>query len=148
MTPTVMSAQVFDSGKFRVEVPDGWKLFCGTDSDGKPTPKKVFLYKGASCETDIFTHAGITICFFGKEDLYFSPKDFYDNVVDIEQFMLGNYTWGGYTCTSLGYPYTMLEARPDGCVFQVMILTKNGEYEISLEDTDVRRLLASIAVPQ
>ncbi len=65
-----MDARLFDSGMFRVGVPDGWKLFCGTDSDGNVTPKKVFLYKGASRETDIFTHAGITICFFGKGDLY------------------------------------------------------------------------------
>ena len=48
----------------------------------------------------------------------------------MDPFVLGEYTWNGYTCTSLGYPYTMLEAKQDGCVFQVMILTKNGEYEI------------------
>lgn len=141
-----MEVQLFHSGAFCVAVPNGWTLFPGTDSDGTLTPKKVFLYKGASCETDIFTHAGITICFFGKEDFYLSPKNFYDNVADIAPFTLGEYTWGGYTCTSLGYPYTMLEARPDGCVFQVMVLTKNGEHEISPEDADVRSILQSITI--
>ena len=81
---------------------------------------------------------------FGKQDYYISPKFFYDNIVDMEPFTLGAYTWNGYTCTSLGYPYTMLEAKQDGCVFQVMILTKNGEYEISLADTDVQTILTSL----
>ena len=52
--------------------------------------------------------------------------------------------WYGYTCTSMGYPYTMLEAKDDGCVFQVMILMKNGEQEISLDDADVKIILESL----
>ena len=138
-----MSKQ-FDNGIFRVQVPSGWELFYGIDSEGRTTQKKVHIFKDARLETDIFTHAGITICFFGKEDYYLSPKFFYDNVEDTEDFVLGAYTWSGYTCTSFGYPYTMLEARQDGCVFQVMILTKNGEHEISLADADVKTILESL----
>ncbi len=134
----------FDNGILRVQVPSGWKLFYGIDSEGRTTQKKVHIFKDARIETDIFTHAGITICFFGKEDYYLSPKFFYDNVEDMEDFALGAYTWSGYTCTSFGYPYTMLEARQDGCVFQVMILTKNGEHEISLADADVKTILESL----
>lgn len=136
---------IFESGKLRVSVPDGWMAFCGTDSGGKITPKKVHIYKGISLETDIFTHVGITVCFFDKGDYYLSPKHFYDNVVDIEPFTLGPYTWNGYTCTSLGYPYTMLDTERDGCIFQVMILMKNREHEISLEDMDVRLIIESLA---
>jgi len=137
---------VFDSGRFRVTVPDGWMAFCGIDSGGKVTPKTVHIYKGISLETEIFTHAGITVCFFDREDYYFSPKCFYDNVKDMEPLPIGDYTWDRYTCTSIGYPYTMLNANKDGRVFQVMILTKNGEHEISLEDADVRLIIESIAV--
>ena len=129
-----MSTDLFDSGYFRIAVPVGWLAFLGIDSECKTTQKKVHIFKEAKYETDIFTHAGITICFFDREDYYLSPKFIYDNVADIEAFTLGAYTWNGYTCTSLGYPYTMLEAVHDGCVFQVMILMKNGEYEISLDD--------------
>jgi len=139
-----MRIDLFDGGYFSVVVPEGWMAFCGIDSEGKTTAKKVHIFKDAKLETDIFTHVGITICFFGKEDYYLSPKSFYDNVADTEPFTLGTYTWNGYTCTSFGYPYTMLEAREDGCVFQVMILMKNGEYEISLEDEDVQSVLKSI----
>ena len=139
-----METNRFDSGTFRIAVPDGWMAFCGIDSECKTTPKKVHIFKDARLETDIFNHAGLTICFFGKEDYYISPKFFYDNIVDMEPFTLGAYTWNGYTCTSFGYPYTMLEAKQDGCVFQVMILEKNGEYEISLTDTDVQTILTSL----
>lgn len=134
----------FECGFFRVRVPAGWLAFYGIDSEGQKSEKKVHIFKDAEAETDIFTHAGITICFFGKEDLYVSPKFFYDNVVDLEPFPLGGYTWQGYTCTSFGYPYTMLETHWDDCVFQVMILTKNGEYEISPEDDDVKAILESL----
>ena len=139
-----MRNDLFDSGYFRIVVPAGWMAFFGIDSEGTTTKKKVHIFKNAKFETDIFTHAGITICFFGKQDYYLSPKFFYDDVVDMKPFNLGAYTWNGYTCTSLGYPYTMLEAKYDGCVFQVMILTKNSEHEISLEDADVKTILESL----
>lgn len=134
----------FDSGYFRIAVPAGWMAFLGIDSECRTTPKKVHIFKDAKLETDIFTHAGITICFFDRQDYYLSPKFFYDDAEDMEAFTLGAYTWNGYTCTSFGYPYTMLEAKHNGCVFQVMILTKNGEHQISLQDSDVRSILASI----
>lgn len=136
----------FDNGILRVLVPSGWELFYGIDSECRTTQKKVHICKDAKLETDIFTHAGITICFFDRQDYYLSPKFIYDNVEDIEAFSLGAYTWNGYTCTGLGYPYTMLEAKHDGCVFQVMILMKNGEHEVSLNDADVRSIIESISI--
>lgn len=134
----------FESERFRITVPDGWMAFFGTDSNGKITQKKVHVYKGISLETDIFTHTGITVCFFDREDYYLSPKHFYDNIADMEPRTIGAYTWNGYTCTSFGYPYTMLDTERDGCIFQVMILMKNTEYEISLDDPDVRLIIESI----
>ena len=139
-----MKTDLFDSGYFRIIVPVGWMAFLGIDSECRTTRKKVHIFKDAKLETDIFTHAGITICFFDRQDYYLSPKFIYDNVADMEAFSLGAYTWNGYTCTSFGYPYTMLEAEHDGCVFQVMILMKNGEHEISLEDADVKIILESL----
>ena len=139
-----MIVEVFDSGYFRINVPVGWMAFLGIDSECRTTQKKVHIFKDAKLETDIFTHAGITICFFDRQDYYLSPKFIYDDIVDMEAFILGAYTWNGYTCTSFGYPYTMLEAKHDGCVFQVMILMKNGEHEISLDDPDVRMILGSL----
>ena len=139
-----MKIDLFDSGYFRINIPDGWMAFFGIDSECRTTQKKVHIFKDAKLETDIFTHAGITICFFDRQDYYISPKFIYDNIEDMEEFTLGAYTWNGYTCTGLGYPYTMLEAKHDVCVFQVMILMKNGEHEISLDDADVKIILESL----
>lgn len=139
-----MRIDLLDSGYFRVIVPVGWMAFFGIDSECRTTQKKVHICKDAKLETDIFTHAGITICFFDRQDYYLSPKFIYDNIADMKAFTLGAYIWNGYTCTSLGYPYTMLEAKHDGCVFQVMILMKNGEHEISLDDADVKIILESL----
>ena len=140
--------RIFDSGRFCAVVPEGWMAFCGTDSGGKITPKKVHIYKGISLQTDIFTHAGITVCFFGKEDYYLSPRRFYENIVDMEPLPIGPYTWNGYTCTSLGYPYTMLDTEKDGYIFQVMILMKNGEHGISLDDMDVKLIIGSLTLAE
>lgn len=140
-----MNGEIFDNGILRVFVPLGWRLFYGSSFEGKENPKKLHIYKDAKTELDIFTKAGITVCFFDKNEIYLSTRSFYDNVCDIEPFELGGRLWNGYTCTSLGYPYTMLETTHNGTTFQVMILMKNGECEISLNDADVKTILESLA---
>ena len=139
-----MKNQLFDNGILRVFVPTGWKLFYGIDSEGRTSPKKLHVYKDAQTEFDIFSKAGITICHYGKDEIFLSIKNFYDDVCDLEPFECGKHLWNGYTCNSLGYPYTMLTSTSDGVTLYVMILTENGEHKISLDDEDVRSILASI----
>lgn len=138
-------AEVFDSGTVRVAVPEGWSAFLGCDSEGRETPKKVLVYKNVNAPLEIFSKVGITVCYFGRDEYYFSPKPFYDNVCDFEPVEIGNRRWQGYTCTSLGYPYVMLESHVDGTVFQVMVLLENGEEKISLTDGNVRDIIGSIS---
>lgn len=138
-----MCGELFDNGILRVVVPTDWKLFYGIDSECKVDPKKLHIYKNAQRELDIFHKAGVTVCLI---DTCISTKWFYDNVKDIEPMVLGNYQWNGYTCTSLGYPYTMLETTGDGFAIKVMILMENNGHTISLDDEDVRMLLESIEV--
>ena len=139
-----MNGELFDNDILRVFVPSGWKLFYGIDADGNASPKKLHIYKGAQTELDVFSKAGITICFYGKDEIYISIKDFYDDVRDLEPFECGGHLWNGYTCLSFGYPYTMLESMRNGVTFQVMILMKNGEHEISLDDADVKIILENL----
>ena len=141
-----MSGELFSSGIIRVVVPVGWMCFCGIDSEGVTSPKKLHIYKDAQTEFDIFSKAGLTICYYGKGEYFLSPRFIYDNVQDLEPFECGKHQWNGYTCTSLGYPYTMLTATSDGATIYVMVLTENGEHQISLQDADVRSILESIEV--
>ena len=137
-------SQLYDNGVIRVKVPKGWNAFGTTDSEGKETLKKIFVYKNAQNPMDIFSKAGITICYFSPKDYYLSPKGFYDNVEELSPISLGEYLWEGYTCTSLGYPYTMLEGKNQKGLFQVMMLMENNGERLSLEDEDVVEILASI----
>lgn len=139
-----MKEKIFYNGIMSVVIPQGWNCFYGIDSEGNKSEKKLHVFKGAETEFDVFSRAGLTICFYGKEDIFITIREFYDNVQDIEPFELGEHRWTGYTCTSFGYHYTMLTSFRDGVVFYVMLLTKNGEYKISLEDADVKTILESI----
>lgn len=141
-----MEGTYFDTGRVRVFVPSGWKAFLGIDSEGRPDAKKLHIFKDATIETDIFIKAGITVCYFSKGEYFYSPKGFYDEVCDIEPKMIGERTFEGYTCKSIGYPYTMLDCFEDGCVIHVMILEKNGDHSISLSDKDVIDVISSIEV--
>ena len=143
-----MSCEIFDNGVIRVNVPDGWKLFVGIDSDGKRSSKKVHVYKDAKTEFDILTKAGFTICFYGKDEIFIPTRWFYDDTRDMASFECGGKLWNGYTCTSCGYPYTMLDSSVDSVTFQVMILTENGDNKISLEDEDIRLIIESISVSE
>ena len=105
----------FENGILRVLVPSGWKLFYGIDSEGNASPRNLHIFKGAQTELDVFSKAGITVSYHGKDEIYISTKDFYENVRDLEPFECGGHLWNGYTCTSFGYPYTMLEAKDDAC---------------------------------
>jgi len=135
----------YDNGVLSVFVPNGWKAFRGVDSEGHETPKKVLVYRGIEAQTDIFTHAGVYICFYGAEDSYFTTRDFYSDVREIEPFTLGRHRWNGYTCTSLGYPYLMLESDGAPYALLLMLLLENGEHRISFDEPDVQRIIESIA---
>ena len=102
------------------------------------------IYKNIELNTDVFRKAGITICYYGEDKIYLQARDFYDDVKDIEPFEMGRYMWSGYTCTSMGYPYIMLEAYEDKAVFQVMLLLENNGERISLDDPDVCMIIESI----
>ncbi|MBE6678547.1 MAG: hypothetical protein E7597_07115 [Ruminococcaceae bacterium] len=137
---------VINNGVLEVFVPDGWQHFAGTDSDGKETPYKLFVYKNANGPLDIFYKCGITLCFTPSDKLYMSPKCFYDNVKDIEPITVGKYQWTGYTCTSLGYPYIMLESNTAPGILQAMLLLENGDNKIAFDDKDVKAILESINI--
>ncbi len=139
-----MASEIYNNSVIRAAVPEGWKAFSATDSEGKETSDKIYIYKNADTPFDIFSKVGFTVCYFAKGKLYLSPKQFYDGVRDIEPFHAGSFLWQGYTCTSFGYPYTMLEAHRDGAVFQVMILMENNGERISLSDADVISIIESI----
>ena len=81
----------FENEFLRVVVPDRWLAFLGIDSEGNTSPKKLHIFKDVSSEIEIFTHTGITVCYYEDASLGFLIKEFYDDIIDIPPFELGNY---------------------------------------------------------
>lgn len=137
--------EIFENKFMRVVVPDKWLAFLGIDSEGNTSPKKLHIFKDACSEMDLFTHTGITVCYYEDANLGFLIREFYDDIIDITPFELGNYKWKGFLCRSFGYPYVMLETCDCYDKFIIMILTENGEHQIKYQDEDVQEILKSIA---
>ena len=72
-------------------------------------------------------------------------SDWYDNVVDLEPKQIGNYTWNGFTCTSLDYPTAVLYTDGDVQI-QITMTLGNDDGKIAVDDVDVQAIIASIQV--
>lgn len=143
-----MESREFNNGVYAFDLPSGWSVFPGIDSGGKTVQTKLHIYKDAITPSDVFTHAGITVCQVDLRLGFFSTRFFYDNTCDIDDVELGGIVWKGYTCTSFGYPYTMLECLMDKIIISLMILMKNGEHTISFDDEDVRKIISTIRLAE
>jgi len=141
-----VTGEIYQGDGVSIFLPQGWQAFPEDVSTSESGVKKLFVYKGAESAFDIFTHAGLTICYYPEGFIYLTGRGFYSDVRDIEPFPLGEYVWGGYVCNSFGYPYTVLEGKKDNRYVQIMILEANGEHRISLYDEDVRRIVESIHI--
>lgn len=151
--PSKVKGETFDAGNVSALTPKGWKAFPVSDFfdeyEGDNDPNAMQICKDADSEWDLFSKPYIQINYYGPETSFYSSKDLYDDVEDIESFTLGNYTWNGYNCTSLDYPYTILETTDGDISIQVNILKKSsGNLEIALEDAEVQAIISSITVTE
>mgnify|MGYP001054167195 FL=1 len=151
--PSEVKGETFDAGNISALAPKGWKAFPVSDLfdeyEGDNNPNSMQICKDGDDEWDLLSKPYVMITYYGPEASFYSSKDWYDNVEDIESFTLGNYTWEGYTCTSLDYPYTILETIDGDIAIQVDILEKSSDkLEIALEDVDVQAIIASITVTE
>ena len=137
-----------DTGIIKVLVPDGWKAFDVKDmwaeEENALDPKQLQIYKGAETETDMFGKCGMNINYYPPGTTFVSAKSFYDDVKDIDSFEKAGYSWSGYTCSSAGYEYTILEGNKGEEDLQVSIITKAGDNTMSIDDEDVQSILDSI----
>lgn len=141
----------YNVGDITVDIPDGWKAFGNTDihADDPTTISKrsVNVCKGGVTEADIFTKPYVKIDYYGSDIYMMAPdKSFYENVVDVAPVELGGRTWSGFSCESLGYPIIILTAENGDDQFQVNIFRGQDDDAISLEDEEVKRIIASITV--
>lgn len=148
-TPGQIKGEVYNTGNFSVLVPEEWKVFTVSDmfSDEEDAvdPDALQISKDAEDEWDLFFKPYIRIDYYGPDTSMVEPsKDWYDNVTDLAPVKTGDYTWTGFTCTSMDYPATILWTEKGGHQFQVIIWNGEDDGSISHEDADVQAILASI----
>ena len=146
-----VSGKTYDVGNFTVLVPDGWNEVTSADTfdeyDGDTNPNTISLVKGGSDSSDMFNYPSVNITYYDEDKQMADPsqlKDYYDDVEDIDDIKGGNYTWSGFTCTSIGYPLAILWTEKDGAQIQASVWTDMSKGSISLEDKDFLAILDSI----
>lgn len=139
----------FDCGNFEVFVPEGWQAYHGTDvfeeyEEGYD-PNVVNIGKGVESELELFSKPMINITYSaGEKELIIPSKEIYEDGKDLEEFTTGEYTWNGFTATSLGYPIAVLFTEKGDMQIQANITLENGDMKVSLEDADVLAILERI----
>ncbi len=146
-TPEEVKGEVYDAGNVSALVPDGWKAFPVSDMfddyDGDYDPTAMQICKGGKTELDLFSKPYIQINYYPNNTMSIY-KDWYDEAVDIEPMQLGNYTWNGFTATSLGDPIAILWPESDDVQIQVTFSLGTDDGTITLNDADVQAILMSI----
>ncbi|MBR4158206.1 MAG: hypothetical protein IKR07_04765 [Oscillospiraceae bacterium] len=142
--------EVYDTGNFKVLVPDGWKAFpqhdVFNDDPDAMNPNIIQICKGATSDFDLFTKPLITINYAGKSTTMMAPsKTFYDNVEDMDDVTTGDHTWSAYSCESMGQKLYMLFEDQGVIQFQAAVGYETDGGSISLSDADVQAILSSIA---
>jgi len=138
------SGTTHSTGTFKVFVPDGW-LAIPFQFNGEHNPNAVGIYKGAKSEYDMLSCPGIQIYIPATKGRVPTDKSDYDDVTELEPWVLDNYTWKGFTGTyrtsSLGI---LMNDGDDGYQVSVYMKVATSNKTISVNDADVKAIVASI----
>lgn len=148
-----VKGETFDCGNFEVFVPEGWYAYHGPDifdeyEEGYD-PNVVNIGKDAKDEVELFSKPMFNITYSnGEKNLIIPSKDIYKDGKDLEEITTGDYTWKGFTATSLGYPIAVLYTESGDMQIQANLTLENGDMKVSLEDADVLAILEGIKTKQ
>jgi len=142
------SGDVYSTEVMSVVAPSGWKVFpyyvLGSSTETREDILGV--YKGAKEPIDQMSTPGLVINYFSEAKIVMTPpKSWYEDVVDIEPFTLGNYTWEGFTGTRSDMPQAICWTTNAVELFQVVVWLENGGKKLSFDDADVQSIIASIS---
>ena len=134
-----VKGEVFDAGEVKVLVPEGWKAY-------QMDENTIQMGKGTGEILNPFSDSYLQIDYYDADTYMMEPdSSFYDDVEDIAAFELGGYTWNGFKAKSFGYAIITLWAEDGDDQFQVMVWPETGSKKISLDDSDFKAILESIA---
>lgn len=148
--PADVKGETFGDGNVSALVPTGWMGFNGADffqdyEEGYD-PNVIQIAKGAKSEFDLFSKPYIQINYYGAETSMAEPySDLYDDVVELDPVSIGSRTWNGFTAKSADLPIAILWTEDGEDQYQLTIWLESGNSKISLEDAEVKAIIASIA---
>jgi len=143
-----VSGEVYTSEVMSVLVPKGWKAFPGlvAGTIDEFREDQVAIHKGAKQAIDQLDTPGIVINYFPQAKYARTPgKTWYDNVSDIAPFTMGNYEWEGFTGSISNRKCAIFWTTNADELFQVVAWLEYDGKKISLDDADVKALIASIS---
>ena len=144
-----VTGEYYDTGNFKAIVPAGWKAFpqhdVFSDDPNEMNPNRLTICKGGNDDWDLFTKPNVQISYGGASTtLWATDESWYEDVEALEPYVSGNHTWTGFKGTSLGYKYIFLYEDTGKIQYQISIMYETDAGSISLDDADVKAILASI----
>lgn len=149
-TPVVETpaGETFNVGAFSVYVPGGWKAFPVADVFAEEPdavdPEVIEICKGGEAQTDIYSKPYVRLSYYDPDTIMGRDKSFYEDVKDLDPVVAGNFTWEAFSCTSFGYPMTILWMADGDHEYQAIVYTDQADGTISVNDADVLEILASV----
>lgn len=147
---TEVKGETYRTSKLSVLVPEGWKAFSKADifdkypgEQGDPTG--VLIYKGAKDDLDVFRKPGITIDYYPPDSAMGALKDHYPDRKERQPVTTGPYTWERFSTVANDHPLTVLTVKEPHQI-QVAVWEDVEKQKISLEDADLKAILASIKI--
>lgn len=147
-TKPEIAGEMYDTGEFRALVPEGWQAFPVTDvfSEDNAVDTSCFhIIKDGTSDLDLFSKPYVRFDYYGSDTMMMKPdSSWYENVEDVAPMQLGEHSWSGFTGEDGYGKMAVLWAEEGDIQYQVTIWLEVENKKITLEDTDVQAILASV----
>jgi len=143
-----VDGEIYATEQFRALVPEGWAAFPITDvftDDNAIDPTCFNIIKGGTSDFDLFSKPYVRLDYYGPDTEMMKPgTEWYKNVEEIEAIQLGSHIWTGFTGEDDYGKVAILWAEEGKIQYQASLWLEVEGKTISLDDDDVRAILASV----
>ncbi len=132
-----MKENVFNGAGFQITVADGWQAF--------PINERVLQLR-KKVEGKEFSQLYMQLNYSGDAYMLTPSKYGYYNITEYDSFTLGDFTWNGFSCDSMGFRVAMIWTGTGTHQFQISANLEAPEGKIDFFDEDIWAMLASITI--
>ena len=143
------SGEKYSTGAFSVQVPKGWAVTPFYRS-GQISPNTLSVHKGTAEEYKLMSVPFLQIQLHTESGFSgeVNAKNSFKELKDMQPVTLGKNTWKGYTGIqargSSSMPLNYIWTEVNGANITVTVWKEMGDKKISLDDADVKAIIASI----